>query len=499
MSAGVEILRLRLDRCPDPVAAYAALCDDGRRHGSALLESAATGHGGTQRSLLALAPALRVSLDGEHVTLRSMSANGCAALARFGSDGAEIHLPAARDASGPHDESTRLREPSVFDPLRALITALTPQRKSDGDRVMLIGALSFELAACFDPLPPLPADGLPEYVFTLPELLLEIDHRSGHAELAAVAFDARSRNDLAHTLQRVARELATLPSATPPPAPPHGRAPAGNCDDDAFAARVERAREAIRAGDVFQLVLSRHWTLPCDDPFAAYRRLRRDNPSPYLFYLCDETATLFGASPESALRFDAATREVDMYPVAGTRRRGKDADEDARLEAELRLDAKEVAEHMMLVDLARNDIARVCEPGTRRVPVLLGVDRYAHVMHLVSRVQARLHSGLDALHALRACLNMGTLSGAPKLRASELIRVIERERRGFYGGAVGVLDAAGNLDTAITIRAATVRDGLARVQAGAGVVLASDPRAEADETRRKAQAVLNAIAGEVRA
>ncbi|HEX7030452.1 MAG TPA: anthranilate synthase component 1 [Gammaproteobacteria bacterium] len=497
----VEVLRLRLERCPEPLAAFAALCDNGRQHGTALLESAASGHGGTQRSLLALRPAVRVSLDGEHVKVRASNANGRAALGLFSHHCGyeaenlprELQLPASRNDDGPRDEHARLREPCVFDPLRTLLATLAPARRADADRVMLIGALSFELSQRFDPLPPLAADGLPEYVFTLPDVLLEIDHRSGAAELAAIAFDALSRNDLARTLQRIANELeALVPVSAQSPAP--GTSAIGNCDDAAFRARVETARAAIRAGDVFQLVLSRHWTLPCADPLAAYSRLRRDNPSPYLFYLCDESATLFGASPECALRFDAATREVELYPVAGTRPRGRDAEEDARLEAGLRLDAKEIAEHMMLVDLARNDIARVCEPGTRRVPLLLGVDRYAHVMHLVSRVQGKLRADLDALHALRACLNMGTLSGAPKLRASELIRDVERERRGFYGGAVGRLDAAGNLDTAITIRAATVRNGNARVQAGAGVVLASDPQAEADETQRKARAVLNAIA-----
>lgn len=496
MNARAQLLRLRLERCPEPLAVYAALCAQGRRAGTALLESATAGHAGTQRSLLILAPALRIALQHDRITLRACSANGHAALAALGGRDDEIALPALRGNNGVHDEHARLREPSVFDPLRGLLATLAPARSTDRARLMLVGALSFELAARFDPLPALPDDGMPEYVFALPELLLDIDHLRGHAELCAVAFDAPARNDLARTLEQAAALIAELPAEPHPPA--QTRAPQSavvNCDDAAFATRIETGREAVRKGEVFQVVLSRHWTLPCDDPLAAYRRLRRDNPSPYLFYLCDESATLFGASPESALRFDDATRRLDVYPVAGTRPRGRDADEDARFEAELRLDAKELAEHMMLVDLARNDVARACAPGSRSVPELLGVDRYAHVMHLVSRVQGRLRDGLDALHALRACLNMGTLSGAPKLRATALIRELEGERRGFYGGAVGVLDAAGNLDTAITIRAATVINGIARVQAGAGVVLDSDPRAEADETRSKARAVLAAIAG----
>ena len=206
-----------------------------------------------------------------------------------------------------------------------------------------------------------------------------------------------------------------------------------------------------------------------------------------------EPYELFGASPESNLKFSAATREVQLYPIAGTRPRGATHELDTRMELELRTDAKEIAEHTMLVDLARNDMARVAEPGTRRVRELLQVDRYSRVMHLVSRVTATLAQDLDALDAYRASMNMGTLTGAPKLRATELIREIEGSRRGSYGGAVGYLRGDGEFDTCIVIRSAYVRDGVATVQAGAGVVRDSNPQAEADETLHKAYAVLNSI------
>lgn len=494
MSAGSEVLRMRLDRTPDPVAAYAALCAYGTRAGSALLESAAPGHGGTQRSVLALAPALRVALVGEHVVVDACSANGRAALAALGGAGARHVLPAPRSQPGVRDEAARLREPSVFDALRTILRRLAPTRVADRARLLLVGALSFELAARFEPDHGPSADDADDYVFTLPELLLDIDHAGGRAELCAVAFDTRARNDLARAMDETASLLDALPRVDDPPLAPRARRAEADLDDRAFAVRVRAARTAVRAGDVYQLVLSRRWTVPCAAPFAAYRRLRRDNPSPYLFYLRDTHTTLFGASPESAVRYDAASRALDVYPVAGTRPRGVDADADARIEVELRHDEKELSEHMMLVDLARNDVARVCVAGTRSVPVMLGVDRYRHVMHLVSRVRGTLRPELDALHALRACLNVGTLCGAPKSRAHELIRGLETARRGHYGGAVGLLDAAGNLDTAITIRAATVAGGIASVQAGAGIVLGSVPQAEADETRTKARAVLDAIA-----
>ena len=259
-------------------------------------------------------------------------------------------------------------------------------------------------------------------------------------------------------------------------------------------------KEAIAAGEVYQVVPSRGFTMPCPDALAAYHELRAANPSPYMFYLGAPDFQLLGASPESALLHSAATGEVAIRPIAGTRPRGLtrrgdvDHERDTRLELELRTDAKEVAEHVMLVDLARNDVARVCAPGTRRVRDLLRVDRYSRVMHLVSEVAGTLAPGLDALDAFRASMTMGTLTGAPKLRAAELIRAAEGVRRGSYGGSVGYVRGDGELDTCIVIRSAFVRGGRALVQAGAGVVADSVPAAEAAETVHKASAVLTAVA-----
>jgi anthranilate synthase component 1 len=217
-----------------------------------------------------------------------------------------------------------------------------------------------------------------------------------------------------------------------------------------------------------------------------------------MFFASMADCTLFGASPETSVR---VTREgnkpiLEVKPIAGTRPRGGSSDEDDRMEADLRLDTKEAAEHMMLVDLARNDVARVSEPGTRHVAQLMTLEKYARVMHLVSSVKGVLAERYDALHTLQACLNVGTLSGAPKLKATELLRRYERTRRGPYGGAIGWLSGEGLMDTGVIIRSAIVRDDTAYVRAGAGIVHDSDPMAEADETRRKASAVLSAIAGE---
>ena len=218
-----------------------------------------------------------------------------------------------------------------------------------------------------------------------------------------------------------------------------------------------------------------------------------------MFYMHDEDFILFGASPESALKYEVSTNQVEIYPIAGTRKRGRNSDGsvnldlDSRIELELRQDGKENAEHMMLVDLARNDVARISKKGTRYLADLLQVDRYSHVMHLVSRVVGQLSDDLDCLHAYQSCMNMGTLTGAPKIRAMQLISEVEKLTRGSYGGAVGYLNGKGDLDTCIVIRSAYVEDGIAEVQAGGGVVLDSVPILEADETRTKAQAVVSAI------
>jgi len=218
-----------------------------------------------------------------------------------------------------------------------------------------------------------------------------------------------------------------------------------------------------------------------------------------MFYMQDEKFTLFGASPESALKYTQANNKVDLYPIAGTRPRGKytdgdiDHDLDKRLEAELKQDQKEIAEHMMLVDLARNDIARISDSGTQKIPRLLEIDRYSQVMHLVSCVQGELKQELDCFHAYQACMNMGTLTGAPKIKATELIRRVEKKLRGSYGGAVGYINTHGNMDTCIVIRSAFCKNGKAHIQAGAGIVFDSQPKLETEETKSKANAVIFAI------
>jgi anthranilate synthase component 1 len=261
---------------------------------------------------------------------------------------------------------------------------------------------------------------------------------------------------------------------------------------DEFETSVRRIQEDIAAGEIYQAVLSQRFEATTNaPPFDVYRALRHINPSPYMFFLRMGRDAIIGASPEMLVRVEG--NHVETHPIAGTRRRGATADEDQRLAEELRRNEKERAEHVMLVDLGRNDIGRVAETGSVRVPQFMALERYSHVMHLVSRVEGKLAADCDRLDALVATFPAGTLTGAPKIRAMQIIGALEPTRRGLYGGAVGYLDFAGNLDCCIAIRTITMRESRAEVQAGAGIVADSEPAAEYEETRDKAQALLQAL------
>jgi anthranilate synthase component 1 len=415
---------------------------------------------------------------------------------------------------------------------------------------LVAGAFGFDFVDSFEDLPAVekPADGFADFEFMVPSRVILLNHRTNQAQVVALTgpeegemealvqaiADAGAATPVRARVQSSSDEIAGAGTATPV------RACVQSCSDEIadagadntragasqtalspalenhrdtnrtvtarptmsdtdFRDAVARLQERIAAGDVYQVVPSRGFEIACPDPRLAYDALRNLNPSPYMFYFETNGTTVFGASPESCLTFEAESRRVYLHPIAGTRPRRLDRGEyshenDTRTELSLRLDAKETAEHVMLVDLARNDMARIARPGSRHVSQLLGVEHYSHVSHLVSTVTATLADEFDALDAYRACMNMGTLTGAPKVEATRLIRQVEGRGRGVYGGAVGYLAADGSFDSCITIRSAVVRDGRAMVQAGAGVVAASNPQTEADETRHKASAVLTAIA-----
>ncbi len=375
--------------------------------------------------------------------------------------------------------------------------------------IRMPGIFSYDFLEQIESLPAPKADTspFPDYVFWLPEVIVILNHVDKTAEVIRHCFtDNPDACDWAEAeAARIAGEL--LPSLQGmrmlPPIPATAERSMDDVtvdmDDAAYREVVETMKKHIIAGDVFQIVPSRTFSIPCPDPTSAYNALRQLNPSPYLFLIKGEDFTLFGASPEACVRVLGNPKKVEIHPIAGTRPRGKlqsgeiDHDLDNRLEAELILDKKELAEHMMLVDLARNDVARISKPGTRRVRQLSIVERYSHVMHLVSVIEGELEEELDQLHAYLASMNMGTLVGAPKIEAARLLRKYEADRRGVYGGAAGFVSSSGEMETCIIIRSAIVRDGIARIRAGAGIVYDSDPVAEAAETKSKAGAVIRAI------
>jgi anthranilate synthase component 1 len=259
-----------------------------------------------------------------------------------------------------------------------------------------------------------------------------------------------------------------------------------------FETQVRLAKEHIAAGDIYQVVLSQRFEAEVGaDPFTVYRALRHVNPSPYMYFIRMAGVSVVGSSPEMLVRVEGA--RVETHPIAGTRRRGKTEDEDLRLAEELKRNEKERAEHVMLVDLGRNDVGRVCDYGSVRVPQFMALERFSHVMHLTSVVEGRLSGECDRLDALVSCFPAGTVSGAPKVRAMQIIRDLEPSGRGLYAGAVGYLDFAGNLDFCIAIRTVIMSGGKAYVQAGAGIVMDSNPTAEYEETRDKARALLHAL------
>ncbi len=310
------------------------------------------------------------------------------------------------------------------------------------------------------------------------------------------ALVAAAYRDACTRLEELARDCARSASGEMVPAPLDGLEPAAvtrTMTSDEYMAAIGVAKEYIVAGDIFQVVLSQRYDLELEaDPFDVYRALRLLNPSPYLYFLRFPDVTVVGASPEPMVRLRDGT--VISRPIAGSRPRGENEQHDRLLEGELAEDPKEMAEHIMLVDLARNDVGRVVRFGTEKVDELMTIERYSHIMHITSQVSGELSEGKGPIDVLRATLPAGTLSGAPKVRAMEIIDELEPTKRGVYGGVVGYIDFSGNLDTAIAIRTMVVRsDGRASVQAGAGIVADSDPRAEDEECSHKARALLVAV------
>jgi anthranilate synthase component 1 len=397
----------------------------------------------------------------------------------------------------------------ALDFLRSVLSAYRPQPTEGLPRFAggLVGYLSFDLARQFEPSTHLnPHSELPEAIFLLADTLVAFDHAFGRMLLIAnarlngqvqVALDEAEAR-----LDEIERRLnAPLPAASLPPTAHsngHIHELRSNKTQTEFEQMVLEGKEHIAAGDIFQVVLSQRLSRRTSaTPFSIYRALRRLNPSPYMYYfdfdrLAGETPlSLIGASPEMHVRLEGRTATV--RPIAGTRQRGQSEEDDVRLEADLLADPKERAEHVMLIDLARNDLGRVCEYGSVHTPEVMQVEHYSHVMHIVSQVEGQLRPELDAFDLMRATFPAGTVSGAPKIRAMQIIHELEQQPRGPYAGAVGYFSYDGSMDTCITIRTLIQRGDMVSIQAGAGIVADSQPEVEYQETLNKARALAVAV------
>ncbi len=519
--AQVKTISKSIDTTLQPIDLYHGLTQSLGKTNTMLLESSEISSRENVKSILMIDAAIRIESNQEEVRLQALTHNGLNALIEISSQlttlGLNAHfspeqkttLVTFESQTTVVDEDARLKQSSPIEALRIIQQCFKKESQSDFS-IFICGLFSFDFIATFEQLPDVPMgeNTCPDYVFYLAESLLVTDHQRNNQRLLCNHFSGENQKqtyfELARRFEQIEKTLQSITHSTLISAPPtkdlsQNQAVNVDIEDKTFETTVAQLKQNIIQGDVFQVVPSRTFSLSCHSPLESYRQLKQSNPSPYMFYMQDENFVLFGASPESALKYTANTNKVLLYPIAGTRPRGKkpngeiDLDLDARIEAELKLDEKEVSEHMMLVDLARNDIARIALPGTTHVPRLLSVDRYSQVMHLVSCVEGNLRHDLDALHAYQACMNMGTLTGAPKIKASQLIREVEKKRRGSYGGAVGYLNGNGDMDTCIVIRSAFVKNNQAYVQAGAGIVYDSVPEMEAQETENKAKAVINAV------
>ncbi|MFC4892837.1 anthranilate synthase component 1 [Pseudofrancisella aestuarii] len=470
-----------------------------------LLESAEISTKDKLKSILVVDNAVRISCIGNKVIFKALSKNGEFLLKslefniskniKYKLDKEELVLEFAKNNS-KLDEYSKLKEQSVFDALRLVRDSFELTNEYS---VFLAGLFAYDLVGTFEDINKVERKNkCPDYIFYVAETLLVTDHQKKESFIQTNLFNRNIEKTIEDRVdllkidlnkkieEEKVNKIKNLDVSI-------------SLSDKEYCQIVDKLKTNIINGDIFQIVPSRSFYLPCQNSLSVYKELKRTNPSPYMFYMQDEDFILFGASPESAVKYTKDTNQVEVYPIAGTRRRGKNLDGsinldlDSRIELELRLDAKENAEHMMLVDLARNDVARISKTGTRHVADLLKVDRYSHVMHLVSRVVGQLADDLDALHAYQVNMNMGTLTGAPKIKAMQLISDVEKKTRGSYGGAIGYINGFGDLDSCIVIRSAYVENEIAEIQAGGGVVLDSIPIAEADETRTKAQAVISAI------
>ena len=399
--------------------------------------------------------------------------------------------------------SGRKREPlhgNPFDILRQILKPYHPVRCEGIPRLAggLVGYCAYDMVRWVERLPDRRKPALPfaDSVWMLQDSLIAFDNLSHDLEIVVMAY-LDEKTSLKKVYDQAMLRSQKLAARLRKPLPKSlSSAKVGsvksNTTEAEFHRMVKRGKEYIKAGDIFQVQLSQRWQAPFrGDPFQVYRELRQINPSPYLFYMQMDDQTLTGSSPEVMVRLEGD--KITLRPIAGTRRRGRDEADEIRMREEMLNDPKEIAEHIMLVDLGRNDVGRVAQKGSVKVTDMMFVEKYSHVMHLVSNIEGKLKPGLDAIDVMKASFPAGTLTGAPKIRAMEIIEELEKEKRGPYGGGVGYFDFYGNMDMAITIRSLAFAKQKVWFQSAGGVVLDSKPELEYLETQNKSKAVLEAL------
>lgn len=505
----------KIDELPDPVEYFAKLTNYGRKNNCILLESADIVSKYGERSMGAINPCLKVIGRGEDFVIRALNNTGqyflnemgdeldfCDDIMRNGNTIKGVLIPEKDNMN----EAARLKSRNHFEILRKINFKFTPATDEYAKYGGLFGAISYDMIDQFENLPSNDKDiiGDPDYELYYVDNLFIMDHKKGEMLILAHALITEQERDQIYIdcIKKIneyeEKIAAPAPTIKIPEQTPQDMVT--DTSREHYMEKVEKLKEHIRKGDVFQAVLCR--TIITDTalpPYLVYSRLRAINPSPYMFFINNESGCQLGASPEMFIKVEGENqKQVEIRPIAGTKPRGIingkiDKDLDSRYELELKLDPKEQAEHTMLIDLARNDVARVSKTGTRYVDEPLIIEKYSHVQHLVSNVSGVLKDDLDALHAYLASMNMGTLTGAPKIEAMKLLRKYETSKRGFYGGAVGYFAPNGDFDSCIVIRSMRFKNKHAYIKVGAGIVHDSEPEKEWEETIKKAGACLEAL------
>ena len=511
----VEVLPYALQ----PVEYFAKLSDYGKKKNSILFESADIVQKYGEKSLGSVDPCLKVTGQNENFEIIALNKLGLRFIDFLKHDFDfcdEVDYKKDRISGKLKpkkkfvSEEERLKLINHMDIIRKIAFKFKPTLKPFVPYAGLFGCISYDFIDQFEDLPKNRKDTIkdPDYVLYFLDNLFLIDHKENKTFFVANALITNDdknvydecrlkiedyKNAISKNVTKIKNNKKSRQKKLQPKIE-------SDTSREEFIEIVKKIKEHIIAGDVYQAVLSRTISLDFNkEPFDIYKKLRELNPSPYMFYINNDEGILLGASPEMSLRVEGNEKKIaEIRPIAGTKPRGiignkVDIDLDSRYETELKIDAKEISEHIMLVDLARNDIAKISEPGTRYVDEPFVVEKYSHVQHLVSNVRGILKDNLDALHAYIATMNMGTLTGAPKVEAMKLIRLYEKTKRGFYGGAVGYITPSGDLDSTIVIRSIRINGNKSHVRAGAGIVYDSNPESEFLETERKAYACLKAI------